>query len=140
MLIQSPKSNIPIGANQGGQVKTDDEFVRFFESLAGYVQTLWDRASSSADQTSTPADGSTVLMTSDLRDGFLRVQGAAPLANLAITHPTGINGQVRAVYFEVDIAAITWPGSTATNLPTSAVSGDSITTQRLEAGLWVKRD
>lgn len=93
-------------------------------------------------QVATPADGSNVQMTNNRQSGLLRIQGNTPLNSLSITHPdpaNSMNSQVRSVFFEVDIASISWPGSTGTNLPTSALQGDSCTTQRLEPGVWSRR-
>ncbi len=93
-------------------------------------------------QTVTPVSGATVQMVDSKGNGFLRIRGASPLASLAISHPSNANSensQVRSVYFEVDIAAITWPRSSAMNLPSSAAAGDSCTTQRLEPGVWMRR-
>jgi hypothetical protein len=94
-------------------------------------------------QIATPASGDNVQMIDNRQSGLLRIQGAAPLASLSITHPSdanSVNSQVRSVFFEVDIALITWPGSSGTNLPTSALQGDSCTTQRLEPGVWSRRN
>jgi hypothetical protein len=93
-------------------------------------------------QIATPNSGDNVQMINTPQSGLLRIQGAAPLASLSITHPdpaNSINSQVRSVFFEVDIASISWPGSSGTNLPTSALQGDSCTTQRLEPGVWSRR-
>lgn len=94
-------------------------------------------------QSATPASGSTVQMINNALNGFLRIRGSGPIALLAIAHPNNgasIDGQIRSVFFEVDVGAITWPNSpTGQNLPSSAAAGDSCTTQRLEPSKWSRR-
>lgn len=131
---QTLKSTIAIDADR--EVLPSPELVRVLKNLSDRVDERLSVA-----QAETPATGATVQMVSDARDGFLRVQGGGALAALAIAHPSdadSVDGQVRRVHFDVAVTALTWPGSSDPALPASAAAGDSVTTQRLEAGLWKK--
>lgn len=123
----------------GYQIPGADAMAELVEDEVARQMTAW---AATVDQVVTPASGATVQMTDTSGNGFLRIRGSTPLASLAIAHPTdanSVNSQVRSVYFEVDVAVVTWPGSTADNLPSSAAMGDSCTTQRLEPHLWARR-
>lgn len=144
-IITPPKAQVPIGRTNGGEpakdVRTSNEFVLWFESLAFSVQTLWDSVMGGVDQTVSATEGQFIQMTDNGLNGFLRVQSAVPLLNLVIAFPTAANSrnsQIRRIYFECDVATVGWDNSTATNLPSTALDGDTIVTQRLEADLWTR--
>lgn len=88
-----------------------------------------------------PANGATIQMSNDSRDGLLLLNPAALLVSLTINVPDDALsriGQERRVYAGKAVTLLTIANGTILNPPTTLALGDGFTLVKVAANTWAK--